>query len=153
MKNLLIAIAVLSMGLFSVPAKAQVATTVATCGGQTMTAGVVNANLNQTVQGVLCMAPGPVGSTTDRSITITTGGTAQLVMAANTARRSFYVWNPNASGTCWASFTTTTPAANALGSFPVPSLGAFGIEVSPPGNALYINCPTTSQVVTAWESQ
>lgn len=97
--------------------------------------------------------PGPTASTTPRNITITTGGAAQLVMAANAARRSFYAFNPNASGTCWASFTTTTPAANGLGAFPFPSLGGFGMEVSPTTNALYVNCPTTGQFITAWESQ
>lgn len=92
-------------------------------------------------------------TTTDRSITITTGGTAQQVMAANVSRRSFYVFNPNASGTCWASLTTTTPVANGLGSFPIAALGGFGMEASASSNAIYVNCPTTGQFISAWESQ
>lgn len=92
-------------------------------------------------------------TTTDRSITVTTGGAAQLVMALNTSRRSFYVFNPNSSGTCWGSITSTTPAANALGSFPLPSLGGFGMEANATTAALYVNCPATGQFITAWESQ
>ncbi|MDB5448754.1 MAG: hypothetical protein JWQ97_4071 [Phenylobacterium sp.] len=99
------------------------------------------------------LAPTGAQTTTDRSITITAGGTAQQVMAANTSRRSFYVFNPNAADNCWGSVTSTSPAANAAGSFPLPAQGGFGMETSPTTNAFWVNCPTTSDKVTAWESQ
>lgn len=95
----------------------------------------------------------PPATTTNRSITVTTGGTAQQVMAANTLRRSFYLFNPNATGVCWVSLTTTTPAANASGSLPIAALGGFGMEMNASTAAIYANCPTTGQFVTAWESQ
>lgn len=132
----------------------------ATAANQTATQANAGSDASKaiSVQGITGGTPLPTKSyqpttTTDRSITVTTGGTAQQVMALNTSRRSFYVFNPNTSGTCWGSFTTTTPAANALGSFPVPALGAFGMENNATTAALYVNCPTTGQFMTAWESQ
>lgn len=103
--------------------------------------------------------PRGAASTTPRDITITTGGTAQLVMAANASRRSYYVFNPDASENMWCSVTSATPAANAAGSFaiaptsPNSSSPGFGMETSPTSNAIYCVAATTGHKITAWESQ
>lgn len=54
-----------------------------------------------------------VGVSTDRSVTITTGGTAQQAAAANTARKYLFVQNPSGSGgTAWFSTLATAVAAS-----------------------------------------
>ena len=56
---------------------------------------------------------------TDRSSTITTGGTAQAMMAENLGRERGFVYNPNASGSLWFNPLGGTAAANGAGSIEV----------------------------------
>ncbi len=56
---------------------------------------------------------------TDRSGTITTGGTAQAAMAASEDRDRGFIYNPNASGSLWANVTGGTAAANGAGSIEI----------------------------------
>jgi hypothetical protein len=56
-------------------------------------------------------APAPDGSLTDRSVTITTGGTAQEAAPANPNRVYLLVQNPTTSpGPVWFSTSTTAVA-------------------------------------------
>lgn len=53
------------------------------------------------------------GALTDKSGTITTGGTAQTAVAANTARKYLFIQNPStASGSLWFSTVATAVAAS-----------------------------------------
>lgn len=56
---------------------------------------------------------------TDRSGSITAGGTAQTAMAENTGRDRGFIYNPNASGSLWANLLGGTAAANAAGSIEI----------------------------------
>lgn len=55
-------------------------------------------------------APAVGGSLTDRSGTITAGGTAQTLAAANAARKYLLIQN-NSSADLWLNFTTTAVAS------------------------------------------
>lgn len=70
---------------------------------------------------------------TDKSGTITTGGTAQAAIALNANRRAFYIQNLSA-GDLWFSDTTTAVAAS-----PSIKIPAGGLYESMPGN-----CPTAA---------
>lgn len=53
------------------------------------------------------------GALTDRSVTITTGGTAQQAAAALTTRKYLLIQNPSGSGgSCWFSTVATAVAAS-----------------------------------------
>lgn len=82
--------------------------------GGTGTAGTPGGPI-QTVQGVTGGTPQPVvssGALTNRSSTITTGGTAQAAMAANTSRKYVFLRNPDtATEDLWFSFDATAVAA------------------------------------------
>lgn len=85
------------------------------------------------------------GALTDRSGTITAGGTAQAAAAANTARKHLFIQNPStAPGSLWFSTTDTAvqaspsiellPGASAVtGSF-VPT-GAVSVIAATTGHA------------------
>ena len=66
------------------------------------------------------------GTLTDRSGTITAGGTAQQLAAANTNRRYLLIQNEHATETLWFNFTTTATAAEP--SFQIPAGGSFVME-------------------------
>ena len=51
----------------------------------------------------------------DLSGTITTGGTAQTLVAANEGRDHVFIGNPNASGSLWVNDLGGTAAANGAG--------------------------------------
>lgn len=55
----------------------------------------------------------------DLSGTITTGGTAQTLVAANEGRDHVFIGNPNASGYLWVNDLGGTAAANGAGSTPI----------------------------------
>lgn len=59
----------------------------------------------------------------DCSTTITTGGTAQVMLAAKTNRKGFQVLNFDTTEPLWISFTGTA-TANAIGSYPIPAATA-----------------------------
>lgn len=96
----------------------------------------------------------PINSTsTDGSTTQTTGGTAQALFSGATPTNGFKVALPSASQSstpCWISDTTTTPSATTAGSYPVFLQGQYSSEVGEkPVGPVYINCPTTGQVISA----
>jgi hypothetical protein len=62
-----------------------------------------------TVSGTVTANPA-TGTLTDRSGTITAGGTAQQLAAANTSRKYFFVQNLSAEN-MWVNFTTTAVAS------------------------------------------
>lgn len=55
--------------------------------------------------------------------TITSGGTAQTMLIANTNRKGFQVLNFDTTEPMWISFTGTA-AANTIGSYPIPAATA-----------------------------
>lgn len=75
----------------------------------------VYGNVKTDASGYLYTTVAPAGSVsasgavTDRSGTITLGGTAQVIMAANTARRYLFIQNVSDT-TMWCNFTTTAVA-------------------------------------------
>lgn len=79
------------------------------------------------------------GALTDKSGTITTGGTAQTAAAANTSRKYLFIQNPStAPGSLWFSTVTTAVAAS-------PS-----IELVPgASDATGVFCPTGAVSVIA----
>ena len=86
---------------------------------------------------------------TDRSGTITSGGNAQVLMAANTQRRGCVVQNVS-SGDLWISELTTAVAAQP--SIKVPAGAEYTCSVNGiPTGALSIIGATTSQAFAARE--
>ena len=94
----------------------------------------------------------PASSTsgwTDRSGTITTGGTAQAVCAANTSRRYLLVVN-NTDTDMWINDTATAVADSP--SIKLPANGGFFEPLVPPLGAISIICATTGKKFTAKEA-
>ena len=91
------------------------------------------------------------GSLTDRSGTITTGGTAQSLAAANSSRRYLLIQNSGATGDdLWFNFTTT--AVQLQPSFKLAPGASFVMEGSfISTEAISIIGPTTGQGWTAKE--
>lgn len=85
---------------------------------------------------------------TDRSGTITTGGTAQQLAAANTSRVSLTGQNIS-SGDLWISENGANAAPNAAGSYKISSGQAFSVGTS---RAISIYGATTAQAFTATET-
>lgn len=89
------------------------------------------------------------GTVTDRSGTITLGGTAQTIAAANAARK--YLLIQNSSDTdMWCNFTTT--AVNSQPSFKIPAGAGFFMESGYVSTEL-VSCigATTGKIFTAKE--
>ena len=86
---------------------------------------------------------------TDRSSTITTGGAAQVAMAALSTRKAYFLQNIS-SEIMWGSFTGTA-APNAAGSFPIQPNGIIRSTQVCETTALSIYGATTGKVFTAWE--
>jgi hypothetical protein len=86
---------------------------------------------------------------TDRSSTITTGGSAQVAMAALSTRKAYFLQNIS-SEVMWGSFTGTA-APNAAGSFPIQPNGVIRSTQACETTALSIYGATTGKVFTAWE--
>ncbi len=89
------------------------------------------------------------GTTTNKSSTITLGGTAQT-LSGGTPTNGYEVCNPGTSGDIWVS-DLTTAAANAAGSYRVAANGGC---YSPPAGSkpvggISVVGATTSQVFTA----
>jgi hypothetical protein len=85
---------------------------------------------------------------TDRSGTITAGGNAQQLAAANTARRSLKGQNIS-SGDLWINENGGTAAADTAGSYRVPASGTFSVGTN---RAVSIVGATTGQKFTATEA-
>lgn len=94
----------------------------------------------------------PAGkAATDRSDTLTTGGTAETLMASNASRTSWRIENPNATEVLWYSLVGTA-AANAAGSAPLyPGGAAWSADVCET-NAISWVAATTGAKVTARET-
>ena len=88
-------------------------------------------------------------SPTNRSGTITTGGAAQVAMAALSTRKAYFFQNIS-SESMWGSFTGTA-APNTSGSFPISPNGIIRSTQVCETTALSIYGATTGKVFTAWE--
>ena len=86
---------------------------------------------------------------TDRSSTITTGGAAQVAMAALSTRKAYFLQNIS-SEIMWGSFVGTA-APNTVGSFPILPNGIIRSTTVCETTALSIYGVTTGKVFTAWE--
>ncbi len=92
--------------------------------------------------------PTPLPAGTNRSGTITTGGTAQQLAAANTSRLSLTGQNISA-GDLWINETGGTAAVNGAGSYRIPAGSAFSVATN---RAISIIGATTGQAFTATET-
>jgi hypothetical protein len=88
-------------------------------------------------------------SPTDRSSTITTGGTAQVAMAALSTRKGYFFQNIS-SEVMWGSWVGTA-APNTAGSFQIAPNGIIRNSTPCETTALSIYGATTGKVFTAWE--
>ena len=88
-------------------------------------------------------------SPTNRSSTITTGGAAQVAMAALSTRKAYFFQNIS-SEIMWGSWVGTA-APNAAGSFPIQPNGIIRSTQVCETTALSIYGATTGQKYTAWE--
>ena len=88
-------------------------------------------------------------SPVDRSNTITTGGAAQVAMAALSTRKAYFLQNIS-SEIMWGSFLGTA-APNTVGSFPILPNGIIRSTTVCETTALSIYGATTGQKYTAWE--
>ncbi len=88
------------------------------------------------------------GTGTAKGGTITAGGTAQSLAAANTARRSLQLQN-RSTGDLWINETGGTAAINDSASYQVAAGGTF---ISSTNQALSIIGATTGQAFTATET-
>lgn len=87
-------------------------------------------------------------SGTDRSGSITAGGTAQQLAASNASRAGLSGQNIS-TGDLWINETGGTAAADTAGSFRVPAGSGFEVSTS---NAISIVGGTTGQKFTATET-
>jgi len=85
----------------------------------------------------------------DRSSKITTGGAAQVAMAALSTRKAYFLQNIS-SEIMWGSFTGTAEP-NVVGSFPIQPNGIIRSTQVCETTALSIYGATTGKVFTAWE--
>ena len=86
---------------------------------------------------------------TDRSSTITTGGAAQVAMAALSTRKAYFFQNIS-NEIMWGSWVGTA-APNTAGSFPIQPNGIIRSTQVCETTALSIYGATTGKVYTAWE--
>lgn len=88
---------------------------------------------------------------TDRSGTITTGGTAQQVMTIN-AVRHYYIFQNISTGDFWYSFTNPTPTPGGLGCFKVTPGGTTTPDPQfVTSQAMYLYGATTGQAFSLSE--
>jgi hypothetical protein len=85
----------------------------------------------------------------DLSGTITSGGTAQTLAAANAGRDHIFIGNPNASGSLWVNDLGGTAAANGAGSTEIPPGDVVKTRAR---NAISIVHAVTSAKFTAGEA-
>ena len=91
----------------------------------------------------------PNAAPIDRSSSITTGGVAQVAIAALSTRKAYFFQNIS-SESMWGSFTGTA-APNTSGSFPISPNGIIRSTQVCETTALSIYGATTGKVYTAWE--
>lgn len=85
----------------------------------------------------------------DRSSTITTGGTAQTLVAANPHRDHLFIGNPNSVGSLWVNDLGGTAAANGAGS---TEITPGSVAITRARNAVSIIHATTGATFTAGEA-
>jgi hypothetical protein len=90
----------------------------------------------------------PLGAGTDRSSSITLGGTAQVLAAANTARVALVGQNIDPSEDMWLNEVGGTATANTAGSILVPAKATFSVDTN---RAISIVAATTGHKFTAVE--
>jgi hypothetical protein len=90
----------------------------------------------------------PLASGTDRSGSITLGGTAQVLAAANTSRISLTGQNIDATEDMWINEIGGTAAASTVSSYVVPPRATFSIATN---RAISIVAATTGHKFTATE--
>ena len=86
---------------------------------------------------------------TDKSGSITTGGSAQVAMAALSTRKGYFFQNIS-SEVMWGSWVGTA-APDTAGSFPIQPNGILRNTTPCETTALSIYGATTAKVFTAWE--
>lgn len=64
----------------------------------------------------------------NRSGTVTTGGTSQMLMGENRNRQGFFIANPNATGSLWVHLWGGTAVANAAGCVEVPAGATLNLD-------------------------
>lgn len=101
------------------------------------------------LKGILSKTTGGSAAPVNRSSTITTGGAAQVAMAALSTRKAYFFQNIS-SESMWGSFTGTA-APNTSGSFPIQPNGIIRSTQVCETTALSIYGATTGKVFTAWE--
>jgi hypothetical protein len=105
------------------------------------------------VEPISSSSPMPVQSAnatpTDKSGSITTGGSAQVAMAALSTRKGYFFQNIS-SEVMWGSWVGTA-APNTAGSFPIQPNGILRNTTPCETTALSIYGATTAKVFTAWE--
>ena len=115
-------------------------------------AGTIN------VTGSTIYAEKYIGTWTDKSAALTTGGTAQLLMAANANRKTFMIRNPGTAAS--QNIAAPEPVFIYYGSgYAVNDLGTWELfpgEQMPLADlittqAIYFNAATTGHRLTAWE--
>ena len=89
------------------------------------------------------------GTPIDRSNSITTGGAAQVAMAALSTRKAYFLQNIS-SEIMWGSWVGTATPSTA-GSFPIQPNGIIRSTQVCETTALSIYGATTGKVFTAWE--
>jgi hypothetical protein len=90
----------------------------------------------------------PLGAGTDRSGSITAGGTAQVLAAANTARVALIGQNIDPSEDMWLNEVGGTATASTAGSVLVPAKATFSIDTN---RAISVVAATTGHKFTAVE--
>lgn len=100
---------------------------------------------------VVDVVGGHSGTLTNRSGTITTGGTAQVAIAANTSRNYLFIRNPSdATEALWFSLVGTAAAASP--SVRLDAGDSFEYAGSfIPTNAVSVFAATTGHAYTIWE--
>jgi len=116
---------------------------------------LVNSGIKLSVGGTAVSSTNPLpvqnanASPIDRSSKITTGGAAQVAMAALSTRKAYFLQNIS-SEIMWGSFTGTAEP-NVVGSFPIQPNGIIRSTQVCETTALSIYGETTGKVFTAWE--
>lgn len=106
--------------------------------------------INETLLAIkAALDAGVNGSATDKSNTITTGGAAQVAMAALSTRKGYFFQNIS-SEIMWGSWVGTA-APNTVGSFEIVPKGVIRSTTVCETTALSIYGATTGQKFTAWE--
>lgn len=99
------------------------------------------------ISGTLTTTAAGLPSGTDRSGSITIGGTAQALAAANTSRVGLKGQNIS-TGDLWVNEIGGTAAADTAGSYKIPSGSSFAVSTT---RAISIIGATTGQKFTATE--